>query len=828
MRTHSVKILSYFTFLIIFFGMGCATLAEQGDKLFQRQGYAEAVKKYQQALKKDTANVNAAIKMAESYLKFDPFKEIKEFENVEDLYANILDDPLAGSVRKLHDKGQLMKLGKYEQVKTILEIIRSKKPNDMSIGQFLGTMDKSDSLLMSFVLESIAGFENSFIDEQSFAIKNLDINSQEDDFSPIICDSGLVFTSARKKHSFATLIHAWNNKPFTNIYFSEGQEAQFSTPVLFAEDLQSKFHNGAVSFTADGRQMFYTQNNIQKGHVKRGEKKLINLKIFYSNKLNSGWDEGYKFEYNSNKYNCAHPSVSEDGQRLYFSSNMTAELVEVEGIVNYGGMDLYVCERLDFKWGKPVNLGPEMNTAGNEIFPFVHPDGSLYFSSDGHLDLVGLDIYKATKKDAEWQEPRNLGSPVNSLFDDFGITVSEDQLSGYFCSNRPGGQGNDDIYAFKREMLPKRLEVLVYDGHTQEPLKNASVKFSQAERSSVPMKTDEDGKVELEFTNDDQFDILASKGSYNEGTTFLDPTSYHVDSIPLIRIPLDKVLDFSDPCEIFSEVDKYNLDKISMNKISRKEIASLLNECTVQIQDQFYTKQHIKLKPISSGKVTLNGRVLDCNKEGTISGAKVFVREIDDPLQILKANKNLKAYTCADGKFSLDLPPGMDHIIGIDKFGLATFVDTIFAKPMSHSFSQDFHLCENKAPLEAYDFHPENILFDLNKADIKFEAALELDKIVQALKDNPDWELKLGSHTDSRGNDSYNLELSQNRADSTCAYIIRKGIDGDRIKSQGFGEKVLLNGCSNGVKCSEKEHQENRRTEFEIIEMEEDLLIHEK
>lgn len=807
-------ILVYLILPLLLFGIGCATLLEQGNALIERQGFDVGDDKLKRAFVKDTNNIDLALSLVDAYLKNN------KFEEAEDLYAQIIENPKAESVQKLHYAEKLMKSGKYEQVKTILDILNAEIPGDPNVYELAQSMNEVETFLNSMV-----ELENYFKNDGAFKVTNLDINSPENDFSPALLNNQLVFASARDKNSYVTYIHAWDNQPFTSIFYSRWDKDHFTEPKLFEEHLQNKFHDGVVTFSKNGQHMYYTQNDFTELRDRKRKGRPLNLKISRSDYVNAQWDEPVDFKYNHPDYNCAHPTLSEDGQKLYFSSDMPANQFGPGNPITFGEMDLYVCEKVGMEWGIPQNLGSEVNTSGVEIFPFVNADGSLFFSSNGHVGFGGLDLFHTTIKNNRGQSRKNLGSPVNSPHDDFGIIVHEDETSGYFCSDRPRGKGHDDIYAFEGYSMPMQLEVLVVDRSSGEPIDNASVQFTQSENTSNPLSTDSLGIVRKTIYRNQNFKILANQDGYNEGAAILTEDAFNEDSIPLIKIPLERILIISEPCEIFMEIDKYLLDTISMNEISPLKIASLFNDCTIGIGEQFYTMKDVRLKEIPPGAVTLSGRITDCDSTITISGAELILHQIERSSDSLKGPKVLKAFTCADGNFSIYLLPNADYILRTKKIGHVTSEDTISTMGMGSSFSRNIYMCGEKEEPNIKDVFTDidlrDILFDLNEHDIRSDAAIELDKIVEKMNEHPTLEIELGSHTDSRGDDAYNLDLSTRRARSSAAYIVSKGIDPSRITGKGYGETELRNNCSNGINCSEKKHQENRRTEFKITHIDE-------
>ncbi|HAR20771.1 MAG TPA: hypothetical protein DCR46_08910, partial [Cytophagales bacterium] len=343
----------------------------------------------------------------------------------------------------------------------------------------------------------------------------------------------------------------------------------------------------------------------------------------------------------------------------------------------YGGIDLYRCAVLENgKFGPAYNLGSRINTSGNEMFPFVSGDGKLYFASDGHAGLGGLDVFVATKDTSRNISIENLGYPINSSYDDFGLTFVTPDI-GYFCSNKPGGKGNDDIYyvAFSPHSRKKvDYKLIVYTQKNNEsgndlPLRGVHVKmYDQLDTLVHEFNSKQDGKMVFSIETEKIYRFIATKAG------------------------------FFTKRESFSTVGR---------SVPQFQLKDTVNTITFEI--------------------------------------------------------------------NLDL----DSII-----------------------------LEKEIVLE-------NIYYDYNKSDIRTDASKELDKLVQILNDNPEISIELGSHTDSRGNNEYNLRLSQKRAEAAVNYLISKGIESERVVALGYGEeKHLVEDAK-----TEEEHQMNRRTEFKVTQI---------
>ena len=708
-------------FVLIGFMFSCSKpISYQAHNLYNKMAYMQAIDKYKLVVGKDSTNAELLSRLADCY------RLTNQSEEAEHWYSKVVELPNAQPIHKLYYGQALMRNGKYEQAEAWMNTYNTQQQTDNRGRKFM---------------ESIQGMDNFFANKDSYTIKNLSINSKEDDFSPTMYEDGIIFASSRVNENLVSYNHAWNDQPFTKIYYSKGENENLSRPELFVKSVQTKYHDGAVTFTNDGTEMYFTRNNIVKGKVYKSKQDIVRLKIFAAKKTDLGWGNPIEFAYNSHEYHCAHPTISADGTKLYFSSDMPN---------GEGGMDLYVSEKTENGWGLPINLGSTINTKGNEIFPYMDKKNTLYFASNGHQGLGGLDNYFANNNNGIWSEPINVGSPVNTKYDDFGIIFNNDNTGGYFSSDRPGGAGQDDIYSFERLHVPINLEVLVYDKETNEPLDKVLVQIIENVSNTEGLTTGLDGKVSKEVELNNNFEFKASKEGYQNASAQLAANAYDKDNVPFIKIPLEKVPSLS-----------------------------------------------------------VNGIVSTLTDKQPVDGSIVVLTIIDHTNNVTKEYK-----TGPDGKYYFDLLPNLNYTVTASKDKCSSSEEKISTIGVNGSKAFIVNLgmfCVGDI------IKIENIYYDLDKYYIRPDAAIELDKLVVTMNEHPKLKIELRSHTDSRGSDTYNEKLSDNRAKSAVAYLVSKGISKDRMVAKGYGEKVLTNRCSNGIKCSKEEHQANRRTEFKIL-----------
>ena len=269
-----------------------------------------------------------------------------------------------------------------------------------------------------------------------------EINTAFQEYSPAFYQDGLVFIASNPAVSTDKKEDDKTGKTATSIFWAKkGEKGLLLKPVPFAKELTTKFYDGPLSFSTDAKTIFFTRSNVKRNNPIRAKDGLVKLKIYSAQLQNDKWTNISELPFNNTEFDCAHPSVSPDGKRLYFASNRPG---------GFGGMDLYVSTFINGKWSDPVNLGPKVNTDKNDVFPFIHADGKVFFTSNGRKNGIGgLDIYFTMKTDTGWLTPQLLPEPINSRSDDFGIIVEKDRKTGYFSSNRAKGLGDDDIFSFE-------------------------------------------------------------------------------------------------------------------------------------------------------------------------------------------------------------------------------------------------------------------------------------------------------------------------------------------------------------------------------------------
>ncbi|GGG38896.1 cell envelope biogenesis protein OmpA [Croceivirga lutea] len=320
----------------------------------------------------------------------------------------------------------------------------------------VGQVKEAETILRSITKEKLTESVKDFspIFQNEYVVKNLKSNSKYSDFSPTyIAKNKVVFASARDSGFLKTRRYKRNNQPFLNLYAAdENQEnKELQNVRKFSSNINSKFHEAALAITPDGKTIFFTRNNYKK-KLRKDKKGTNHLNLFVSKLIDGNWSTPERVPFNSDNYSVGHPTVSLDGKKLYFVSDMPG---------GYGETDIYQVNILDDgTYSEPINLGAEVNSKDKEMFPFVS-NNRLYFSSNKADGFGGLDVYISNFVENKYSNPINLGEKFNSNRDDFSFVVDENNEKGYFASNRKGGKGDDDIYHFYLHKKAKSFSAIV-------------------------------------------------------------------------------------------------------------------------------------------------------------------------------------------------------------------------------------------------------------------------------------------------------------------------------------------------------------------------------
>ena len=416
-----------------------------------------------------------------------------------------------------------------------------------------------------------------------YRIENAGINSEFSDYGTAFYKDELVFASARDTGSISSKKHSWTNQSYTNLYGAKVTDnGNFESPEKFSKSVSSRYHESTPVFTQDGNTMYFTRNNFNNGKKGRDSERTILLKLYKATKDGDKWTNVTELPFNSNEYSVAHPALSPDEKTLYFASNMP-------GTIGGSQSDIFkVSINADGSYGTPENLGNKINTEARETFPFVTDNNELYFASDGHPGLGGLDVFVAQlKEDGNVGSIKNVGEPVNSKMDDFAFLIDTKSKNGFVSSNRKEDNlGYDDIYKFTEILpIPKDCEQLltgiVVDEDSQEPIANARVVlYDSTENKLKELTSDAQGKYDFGIVEcDTKLKIRAEKPTYNtnEITVIIPKESGTTDSKVALELT-EKPLKPGDDLRTALGIDiiYFDLDKSNIRPDAAVELAKVL------------------------------------------------------------------------------------------------------------------------------------------------------------------------------------------------------------------------------------------------------------
>ena len=606
-------------------------------------------------------------------------------------------------------------------------------------------------------MKACADYGQFLLSRDRYTVKNLSFNSSGYDFSSASYDGGLIYSSSRDSAKAISREHTWTGTEFFDMWYVKGDKTSFGKPQRMKGDAATKYHEGTLSFTADNKKVYFTRNNYDNGKVKTSTDKIVKLNIYESEVDGRKWKNDKPFAFNNNEYSVGHPALSPDGNTMYFVSDMPG---------GYGNTDIYVSKKEGESWGIPKNLGPEINTEGREMFPFVDSDGELYFASDAHGGLGGLDIFrvKPNVKTGKFGKIRNIGAPINSSYDDFGLHYGKDKSYGYFTSDRPDGQGLDDIYSFTDDGI--YLEGIVVDAQTGEPICKSDVtmnaKVNKAEKGRTT--TECDGEFEFNVVRNTDYCFVGSAEGYNTNDSVCATTkAIGPGGKVFVKIPLTKKRDYAMQVSVLGKTPQGN-------------------------------------KPLANAKILLSSQC-----EGW---TKAFTTDANGKIcEVVRCDCDYIVVANAQGYL-----PGSTSVIKDD--GECVIDRKCGVNP------KEVEVILSNIPGEGDDtlqIELKDIYYDFDKWFIRKESERELSKVLGFMQENRDAIVEIGSHTDARAPYDYNIRLSQRRAQSVVDWLIARGISKSKLKAKGYGETQPVNGCTDGVQCTEYEHQRNRRTTFRVI-----------
>lgn len=802
-----------------------ASALKQANRQFEMLAYINAIDMYEQALKgklSDSEKLQASLRLARSYM------QVRDMQNAERVYRAVvpnLSNPTGEDVKSvLYYAMVLASNGKNKESGQYWELYDKFQKEDDQRGKAFAKLYSGDIDALKKNLSK-------------YNVEYLNINSGRADFSPMFYKNGLVFCSGRgENEGIIRRVFNWDKSAFLDLYYLNDVSAingtkatglggapssnntnknnrivgsdEYTAPTAndtktigtyggtgvnmglgyddekpvsesdrFSRTLNTKYHEGPACFTHSSNKIIFTRNNFNNGKYKQSSDGVNKLKLYTAEENGGNWSNVQEVPFGSDEYSTGHPTITKDDKTVYFASDMPG---------GFGGTDIYSVDYNNGSWGTPRNLGKSVNSKGNEMFPFVDDNGNLYYSSDGLAGLGDLDIFFVQIQNGNaLGKPSNLGEPINSNKDDFGIITDGERKSGYLSSNRKRGGIDDDIYRFTREgsLYPCReLSVFVFDADSKMPLDSVSVEMAMKEGQPESRSLDENNGLKFCVEDKQEYTFKTLRKGYSVSTIGYAAKSDQKDDQPSrLEIALTKLPPPPPPVVVVQEPKKV---------IVQEPVTRTVNKMPSKT----------KLKGIAT---SLKDNVI-------MEGATVTVtNDCDGSVQ--------QMVTGADGSYEFELTSGCDYSLEYFKedyeVGKVKIEKSVIKKGPK-VLVKDLGLLR-----QGDEITIENVYYDLNQWFIRPDAAKVFDRLVVTLKRFPTVVVELGSHTDSRGEANDNKILSQKRAQAAIDYLAKKGIDRKRLVANGYGESQLVNQCADGITCTEAEHQKNRRTTLKILRL---------
>jgi outer membrane protein OmpA-like peptidoglycan-associated protein/tetratricopeptide (TPR) repeat protein len=696
------------------------------DEYFAKRDYVRAARFYKKALRKSDnykEQKKIAYQIALSYYNMNNYKSALEW------FEDAAGDASANTDLFIYYSEALAIEGRYNEAISLLRKVKLKG---------------KDSLLIN---RKIAGIEllskQQYIDTLGITKSIENLNTEYSEYGIAYFKNKFVISSSRKE-GMTGRMDGRTGQGFSNLFYTvyNKNEEDWAPLKKMSGKFNTNENEGSFSYDSINQTAYWTRC------TEKTDLCLIYLSHF--NSFNNKWTKPEKAPFQLPGFDYGHPFISSNGQTLFFTSNMSD---------GHGGKDIWkISRKNDGSWGIPVNLGDGINTEGNEAFPSIYGDTLLFFSSDRHSSLGRYDIFFSLREGLRYKQSANLGYPINSAADDYGILLDKSGKQGWFCSDR-NLSTSDDIYSFKGFPIKIVIEGKVLHELDSSPITNASIVFMDMNGSPDSLKTNENGEYILYLNAFDNYRIRTSKEGYYTDYKSVDTR----DKSILFSPPPQKTLNF--------HLSKTQYPCAIKGNITNKETTAPMGEVKVEI----YNKAGFSNWAFSGpdGVYSFDG---------------------------LKPNTIYTIRTSKDGYFS------ESRVCNLPKVDSAK----IFRK--ENGYDMDFELMKIQMKSEIV---LSNIYYDFNKSNLRETSKIELDKLASMLIETPAVVVQISAHTDEIGREAYNLKLSAARAQSVVDYLVMKGIDRKRLIAKGYGESRLL--IKNAR--TDEEHQANRRTTFKVLEI---------
>lgn len=504
------------TYIVFLFALGLTTTmtaqnrqTKKADQLYDRLEYADAAEAYEKLVKKGKADDYVYTQLGNTYYYMNDSKEAEKY------YGKVLPSDDANAEEVIRYAQVLKRNGKTSEYNKWMQNFARMNPSDSRAKAFMDNPEYLNELLNSepkYKAESLSG-----------------VNSEYSDFGGFIQGDDFYFASGRNTKRKT---YGWNDQPYLDIYKAKIVGDNIQDAQVIKGDVNTKYHESSVSISPDGNRMYFDRNDYFRGKYKKGEDGVNRIHIYYAENVNGDWKDVQEVPFNSRNHSTGHPAVSPDGKWLYYSSERPESLET---------SDIYrVAINADGGFGEPEALANHINTEGKEVFPFVDNEGTLYFSSDGHPGMGGLDVFYAKAEGNSFGEVKNMGPAVNSSSDDFAFHYNTEDKKGFVSSDR-ASSSVDNIYSVTPiEICETILAVNVKDSKTKEALRNAKVNLYDANNNLVATKTsDSKGQVKFDADCEIEYFIAASIDDYEDNSIAYAPTKEDIVEQDLL---LDRII----------------------------------------------------------------------------------------------------------------------------------------------------------------------------------------------------------------------------------------------------------------------------------------------
>ncbi|WP_108867388.1 OmpA family protein [Aquimarina aquimarini] len=548
-----MKKITYILFILsITIGYGQRKYA--ADKYFKEFAYKKSSKIYKAIHDKGDNSYLTLSRLSDSYYYNN------EYEEAEKYYRKLI--------------GEYEKIAIPDHIFRYAQTLKTNEKIEESNRWLLKLKDKGYNT-SAIALENNRDYFTEYSNKPQiyFNLHNLSSNTEYSDFGGFVKNGEFYFSSTRPKTGTKGKLYQWNRQPYLNIYKAKESIIEKSTrdiaDITLLEDVSSKYHESNFVITKDGNTAYFTRDNYDGKKLHGDDHRISHLKLFKAEKKDNKWVNIQELPFNNDAYSCGHPTLSTDEKNLYFVSDMPG---------GYGNTDIYRVSISGNSYGKPENLGKTINTGGKEMFPFISENGNLFFASNGHLGLGGLDVFESKLENNTYGKPINIGTPINSTYDDFSFIINEEDKYGFFSSNRKEGKGDDDIYSFiVKPECKESIKIVVTDSITKAPLGGVDILFTGDEKSLEEQVIKEDGTYL--FTDnecDKEYTFVASKKNYREATKSIKTLGVNnkevVQNIELVPLIVEDEIVIRP---IYFDFDKHNIRKDSEQEL--EHIVTVMN-----------------------------------------------------------------------------------------------------------------------------------------------------------------------------------------------------------------------------------------------------------